>query len=87
MSDMKPPMTLRLTPQQTVALTRFELRIEELKHEVAVMRNALQNEPLANALESAANGLWAAHGAYIAETQRTVSIAAPEDIKRVLVGG
>lgn len=72
-------MTLALTPAQVGALAQVELCI-------AMLQTVARATPggLSGACIVAAKTLEKAHEEFVAETQRTVSIAAPADVAKLV---
>jgi hypothetical protein len=76
-------MSVALTSEQLGVLSQIELCAHMLKAVSKATAHAGANI-LTGALITAAKTIEAAHGEYIAETQRAVSIAGPSDIQAVL---
>lgn len=69
---------LRLSPQQVAALTAVEVVIGVLDMVAVSVRPTAPQ--LAMACAKASDDVRKAHEAYVAESQRTVSIAAPSEM-------
>ena len=69
-------MNLRLNPQQVAALAVTEIAIGILD----MTAGATRGSSLSLAIAKASDDIRKAHEAFIAETQRTVSIAAPSEL-------
>lgn len=74
---------LSLTAPQHTSLSLVELSIHSLMGTASAL-NGLGAKTLHDSVVNAIRQLEKAHGDFIAETQRTVSIAAPSDVARLV---
>jgi len=77
------PRQLSLTPNQFTSLALVDHLIESMNI-TAQMAHRLGVSPLALAVAAAQDALKKAHEAYVDSTQRTISIAAPSDVARLV---